>query len=128
MLRTIPRGLVSIIPTHPTPLPSIRFGSTTISGAVRKKLHELQIDLPENPETLFQRMSKVFTEADRRASQGPRKRGLAKDVADVRNSKTLSWILRHGAKSEGIAMRPDGYVKVTDLVSLLDSFKIFHGL
>jgi 2'-phosphotransferase len=43
-------------------------------------------------------------------------RGLPKDSPEVRVSKTLSWILRHGAKSEGLAMRPDGYVKVTDLV------------
>ncbi|KAJ3756189.1 phosphotransferase KptA/Tpt1, partial [Lentinula raphanica] len=34
----------------------------------------------------------------------------------VRLSKTLSWLLRHGAQSEGLAMRPDGYVKVVDLL------------
>ncbi|KAJ6585013.1 KptA family-domain-containing protein [Mycena capillaripes] len=44
-------------------------------------------------------------------------RGLPKDSPEVRISKTLSWILRHGAKSEGLAMRPDGYVKVTDLIA-----------
>jgi len=44
-------------------------------------------------------------------------RGLPKDSPEVRVSKTLSWILRHGAKSEGLAMRPDGYVKVTDLLA-----------
>jgi hypothetical protein len=35
---------------------------------------------------------------------------------DVRMSKTISWLLRHGAKSESIDMRPDGYVRVSDLV------------
>ncbi|KAJ6613325.1 KptA family-domain-containing protein [Mycena sp. CBHHK59/15] len=44
-------------------------------------------------------------------------RGLPKDSPEVRVSKTLSWILRHGAKSEGLAMRPDGYVKATDLLA-----------
>ncbi|KAJ7714203.1 KptA family-domain-containing protein [Mycena metata] len=40
-----------------------------------------------------------------------------RDSPEVRVSKTLSWILRHGAKSEGLAMRPDGCVKVTDLLA-----------
>lgn len=43
-------------------------------------------------------------------------RGLPKDSHDVRVSKTLSWILRHGSQSEGLAMRPDGYVRVDELV------------
>ena len=46
-------------------------------------------------------------------------RGLEKDSPEVRLSKTLSWLLRHGAKGEGLAMREDGYVKVTDLVCFL---------
>ncbi|KAG6916190.1 hypothetical protein DXG01_008072 [Tephrocybe rancida] len=44
-------------------------------------------------------------------------RGLDRDSPAVRLSKTLSWLLRHGAKSEGLPMRPDGYVKVTDLLA-----------
>lgn len=44
-------------------------------------------------------------------------RGRPRDQEDVRISKTLSWLLRHGAKSEGLGMRPDGYVRVQDLVS-----------
>lgn len=46
-------------------------------------------------------------------------RGLEKDSPEVRLSKTLSWLLRHGAKGEGLPMREDGYVKVTDLVCFL---------
>ncbi|CCA72627.1 related to TPT1-tRNA 2`-phosphotransferase [Serendipita indica DSM 11827] len=34
----------------------------------------------------------------------------------VQLSKTLSYILRHGAKGEGFEMRPDGYVKLEDLL------------
>jgi 2'-phosphotransferase len=49
-------------------------------------------------------------------SKGKPLRGLPKDSPEVRLSKSISWILRHGAKSEGIYMRPDGYVRVTDLV------------
>ncbi|KAI0319338.1 KptA family-domain-containing protein [Amylostereum chailletii] len=48
---------------------------------------------------------------------GGKLRGHPKDSPDVRISKTLSWILRHGAKSEGLYMRPDGYVRVVDLLS-----------
>ncbi|KAI0757079.1 KptA family-domain-containing protein [Daedaleopsis nitida] len=45
-------------------------------------------------------------------------RGLPKDSHEVRISKTLSWVLRHGSQSEGLAMRPDGYVRVDELLSL----------
>ncbi|KAK7687763.1 hypothetical protein QCA50_008982 [Cerrena zonata] len=45
-------------------------------------------------------------------------RGLPRDSEEVRMSKTLSWILRHGSKSEGLFMRPDGYVRVHELLSL----------
>ncbi|KAL0955170.1 hypothetical protein HGRIS_004078 [Hohenbuehelia grisea] len=56
----------------------------------------------------------------RKQSQKPgssKLRGLPKDNPEVKLSKTLSWILRHEAKSEGLVMRPDGYVKVDDLLS-----------
>ncbi|THU92954.1 hypothetical protein K435DRAFT_780006 [Dendrothele bispora CBS 962.96] len=43
-------------------------------------------------------------------------RGLPKDSPQVRLSKTLSWLLRHGAKSEGLPIREDGYVKVDDVL------------
>lgn len=48
--------------------------------------------------------------------QSSKQRGLPRDSPQVRLSKTVSWLLRHGAASEGLPMRPDGYVKVTDLV------------
>ncbi|PBK99039.1 hypothetical protein ARMGADRAFT_1007666 [Armillaria gallica] len=43
-------------------------------------------------------------------------RGLPQDSPEVRVSKTLSYILRHGAQKEEVPMRADGYVKVTDLL------------
>ncbi|KAF8625027.1 hypothetical protein AX17_006941 [Amanita inopinata Kibby_2008] len=43
-------------------------------------------------------------------------RGMNKDTPQVRLSKTISWLLRHGAKGEGLVMREDGYVRVDDLL------------
>ncbi|KIP02297.1 hypothetical protein PHLGIDRAFT_16631 [Phlebiopsis gigantea 11061_1 CR5-6] len=42
-------------------------------------------------------------------------RGLPHDNPEVRLSKTVSWILRHGAAQEGLELRPDGYARVHDL-------------
>ncbi|KXS16956.1 phosphotransferase KptA/Tpt1 [Gonapodya prolifera JEL478] len=36
---------------------------------------------------------------------------------DVHLSKTLSYILRHGAQKEGLPIRSDGYVKISDLLT-----------
>ncbi|RDB15959.1 tRNA 2'-phosphotransferase 1 [Hypsizygus marmoreus] len=38
------------------------------------------------------------------------------DGETLRISKSMSWLLRHGAKSEGLHMRPDGYVSVKELL------------
>jgi 2'-phosphotransferase len=35
-----------------------------------------------------------------------------------RTSRTISFLLRHGAIKEGLEMRPDGYVRVEELVEL----------
>lgn len=43
-------------------------------------------------------------------------RGRPTDDPDVRISKTLSYILRHGASKESLVMRPDGCIKVSELV------------
>jgi RNA:NAD 2'-phosphotransferase (TPT1/KptA family) len=43
-------------------------------------------------------------------------RGTDHDSPTVRISKTLSWLLRHVADSEGLEMRGDGYVKVSEMV------------
>ncbi|KAF7298953.1 putative tRNA 2'-phosphotransferase [Mycena indigotica] len=55
--------------------------------------------------------------APAKGSGSTKLRGLPKDSPEVRMSKTLSWLLRHGAQSEGLPMRPDGFVKVTDLLA-----------
>ena len=39
------------------------------------------------------------------------------DSPDVAASKTLAYILRHGAEKEMLDMRSDGYLKLNDVVS-----------
>lgn len=46
----------------------------------------------------------------------PKQRGHPRDSPQVRLSKSLSWLLRHGAMSSGLQMRPDGYARVSDVV------------
>lgn len=43
-------------------------------------------------------------------------RGMDRDSPEVRLSKTLSWILRHGATSENLPIREDGFIRVDDIV------------
>ena len=47
----------------------------------------------------------------------PKQRGHPRDSPDVRVSKSLSWLLRHGAEKAGLNIRQDGYAKVSDVVS-----------
>ncbi|CAE6455958.1 unnamed protein product [Rhizoctonia solani] len=49
----------------------------------------------------------------------PRKGGRDRrnEPVEVRNSKTLSYILRHGAAKEHLVIRSDGYVRVSDLLA-----------
>lgn len=46
-------------------------------------------------------------------------RGRPTDEPDTRWSKTLSYILRHGAAKEGLKLRSDGFVRVAELVRSL---------
>jgi 2'-phosphotransferase len=41
------------------------------------------------------------------------------DSPDVKASKALAYILRHGAEKEGLDMRSDGYIKLNDVVRVL---------
>lgn len=47
----------------------------------------------------------------------PQLRGLPTDDVDVRLSKTLAYLLRHGADKSDLPIRTDGFVKVSDLLS-----------
>jgi 2'-phosphotransferase len=53
---------------------------------------------------------------DVKKEKAPKTRGRREDTPEVRNSKTLSYILRHGAAKEGLKMRTDGFVRVDELV------------
>ncbi|GJJ78664.1 2'-phosphotransferase [Entomortierella parvispora] len=46
---------------------------------------------------------------------GGRPRGA--DSPTVRLSKALSWLLRHNAAAQGVAIRPDGYVLIKDVLA-----------
>ena len=43
--------------------------------------------------------------------------GRPDDNPDVKTSKALAYILRHGAEKEGLEMRSDGFIKLADVVS-----------
>lgn len=47
----------------------------------------------------------------------PKQNGRPTDSPEVRASKTLAYILRHGAEKEGLMIRSDGLVKLKDVVS-----------
>jgi 2'-phosphotransferase len=48
----------------------------------------------------------------------------ARDSPDVQLSKTLSYLLRHGAEKEKLPIRDDGYVRVRDLVRMNSSIRV----
>ncbi|KAM0787587.1 hypothetical protein ACM66B_003657 [Microbotryomycetes sp. NB124-2] len=56
------------------------------------------------------------TQSNEKQKPAKSARGRPTDDPDVRHSKTLSYILRHGAAKEGLTLRPDGFVKVSDLL------------
>lgn len=44
---------------------------------------------------------------------------LTLNMRDEHVSRTMTYLLRHKAVEEGLSMRPDGYVRVPDLVCLV---------
>lgn len=57
------------------------------------------------------------TDKSRNKGPSPKLRGNPRDDPRVRVSKSLSWLLRHGANNAGLYMRDDGYAKVLDVLS-----------
>jgi hypothetical protein len=53
------------------------------------------------------------------SSASGRMRGLPKDSPQVKLSKTITWLLRHGANREGLSIRPDGYILVEEIVCII---------
>ncbi|KAG1898567.1 KptA family-domain-containing protein [Suillus fuscotomentosus] len=64
-------------------------------------------------------ITQELKQADKSRKKGPspKLRGHPRDDPRVRVSKSLSWLLRHGAKNAGLDMRDDGYAKVSDVLS-----------
>ncbi|KAG0698236.1 KptA family-domain-containing protein [Suillus ampliporus] len=64
-------------------------------------------------------ITQELKQADKNRKKGPssKLRGHPRDEPRVRASKSLSWLLRHGAKNAGLDMREDGYAKVSDVLS-----------
>ena len=61
---------------------------------------------------------KQTKQKDRKSHQqtSAKLKGSPRDDPKTRLSKTLSYVLRHGAEKEGIPIRPDGFVLINDLV------------
>ncbi|KAH7885757.1 KptA family-domain-containing protein [Phlebopus sp. FC_14] len=56
-------------------------------------------------------------ELENKKKKGTKQRGHPRDTPEVRISKSLSWLLRHGAEKAGLRVRLDGYAKVSDVLS-----------
>ncbi|KAG8215074.1 KptA family-domain-containing protein, partial [Butyriboletus roseoflavus] len=64
-------------------------------------------------------MREQFQEEGKAIKKGPtpKLRGHPRDSPDTRVSKSLSWLLRHGAEKAGLNIRQDGYTRVSDVLS-----------
>lgn len=69
--------------------------------------------------TRYMDITQELKQADKNRKQGPspKLRGHPRDDPRIRVSKSLSWLLRHGANNAGLDMRHDGYAKVSDVLS-----------
>jgi hypothetical protein len=65
------------------------------------------------------RKSQAFRNRNGRGGYRGSLKGHGPDSERTTASRQLSWILRHGAKNEGLAIREDGFVRVNELVSVL---------
>lgn len=129
MWRLQPRSLTSLL--KPLSLPSAAPSRLTrlISyspGRVLDLEHQLMEQEDQEEQRAQQREQK---ERDKQV-RGITKKGRKGESAATRTSKTLSYILRHGAMEHGLRTRPDGYVRVADLVSikmLLSEQDVYDG-
>jgi 2'-phosphotransferase len=75
-------------------------------------------------------VTEQLKQADKNRKKGPSQklRGNPRDEPRIRISKSLSWLLRHGANNAGMSMREDGYAQVSDVVSFRGIFLEFAAL
>jgi RNA:NAD 2'-phosphotransferase (TPT1/KptA family) len=63
-----------------------------------------------------------------RGGHGGGSRNPANQSRDVQVSRKISWLLRHGAQSEGLKLGKGGYVNVQDAVSLRNFVYHLHSV
>ncbi|KAH7924303.1 hypothetical protein BV22DRAFT_1013613 [Leucogyrophana mollusca] len=66
---------------------------------------------------MAEQQQKQSRQNQKQRGSAPKMRGSDRDAPDVRISKSLSWLLRHGAKTAGLQLRPDGYANVSDVLA-----------
>ena len=91
--------------------------STLIAGNKSRAFNILSRAM-EQQQALKQRDQEPKDVERRKAPSNDRRKHYKADSPEVRISKTLSWILRHASESLELPMRPDGYVRVDELVSV----------
>jgi hypothetical protein len=73
----------------------------------------------QNPTTIAQtRLPTKILKEMARGGRGGGSRNPANQSREVQVSRKVSWLLRHGANSEGLKLGKGGYVNVQDAVSL----------
>jgi hypothetical protein len=86
--------------------------------------HQLRAMSDSQPSTSVASDAKLAVRTQLKAASKPKRapqqsknlRGRPTDPLPTRVSKTLAFLLRHGADKEGLAIRPDGYLLVDELV------------
>lgn len=107
--------LTSAIPTNPAFDPLERKMSSETTPSVNPEATAVPNEAPVPPASSSNKPPKTA-------------RGRPTDDPDTRWSKTLSYILRHGAAKESLKLREDGFVKVEDLVSFVLSANFYSLL
>lgn len=102
------------MPLHLLALMTITSDSIATSDAPASTSSHAAQSIDPSPNGIKTDLAKSATRT--KSSNGTPSRQRREDPPDVKISKTLSYILRHGAAKEGLEMRSDGYIKVDDLV------------
>lgn len=63
-----------------------------------------------------------------RGSRGGGRGGAGEENREFLVSKSLSWILRHGAEKEGLALDGEGFARCDELVSVFLFLLVLLGI
>jgi hypothetical protein len=97
---------------------------STVTSFSLELSHQLRAMSDSQPSTSVASDAKLAVRTQLKAASKPKRapqqsknlRGRPTDPLPTRVSKTLAFLLRHGADKEGLAIRPDGYLLVDELV------------